>query len=132
MQFFRKIFPCIAVGAILLLYFFFDAREGGFPRCPFLTVTGLQCPGCGSQRALSALLHGDVLAAMQLNILLVLFLPLFLLVSFYYIKSLFVGRIERPQLLYSNTFVFAVLALVLSFWILRNLPAFEWLHHAGH
>lgn len=132
MQIIRKILPCIAVGAILLLYFFFDARGGGFPRCPFLSVTGLHCPGCGSQRALSALLHGDFLAAIQLNILLVLFLPLFLLVSFYYLRSLFGGWIHRPRLLYSNTFVFSVLVLVLSFWVLRNLPGFEWLYHAAH
>ena len=33
------------------------------PACPFLSLTGLLCPGCGSARALHALLHGELAAA---------------------------------------------------------------------
>jgi len=41
-----------------------------FAPCPILTLTGWQCPGCGSTRALYSLLHGDVAQAFTMNPLL--------------------------------------------------------------
>jgi hypothetical protein len=37
------------------------------PRCPLRTLTGWECPGCGSTRALSALARGDLAAAWRFN-----------------------------------------------------------------
>ena len=39
------------------------------PKCMFKLLTGYSCPGCGIQRALYALLHGDVIKAIQYNYL---------------------------------------------------------------
>lgn len=66
-----------AVFALLAaVYFIFDpAQYGWMPRCPFLSVTGYQCAGCGSQRLVHALLHLDVRAAWEANALLLLSLP---------------------------------------------------------
>ncbi|WP_199819255.1 DUF2752 domain-containing protein [Streptomyces sp. NRRL S-378] len=50
-------------------------RPGRFPRCPFHALTGLDCPGCGSLRALHQLTRADVVAAADYNLLLVLALP---------------------------------------------------------
>ncbi|WP_162831231.1 DUF2752 domain-containing protein, partial [Amycolatopsis ruanii] len=45
--------------------------------CWFHALTGLDCPFCGGSRALGALLHGDVLAALSYNAFaLVVLLPL--------------------------------------------------------
>ena len=70
----------VAAGATLL-YAFDPAIVGFFPRCPSSLITGLQCAGCGSQRALHALLHGDLAGAWVLNPLLVVAIP-YLLVGF--------------------------------------------------
>src|SRR5687768_3288825 len=64
--------------AAIVFYAYNPATENFFPACPFLSLTGFLCPGCGSQRALHQLLHGNFLAALQLNALLVISVPLLL------------------------------------------------------
>ena len=105
---------------VLLLYFFLDARKGFFPPCPFYVITDLYCPGCGSQRALSALLHGDFAEAIQDNILLVVSIPILLW------NATVQWRKDKQYfaLLYKPVFVKAVLVVVIGFWVLRNLPFF--------
>lgn len=46
-----------------------------FPKCPFRELTGLKCPGCGSQRAIHYLLNFDILNALKENVILVLSIP---------------------------------------------------------
>ncbi|MDP2340694.1 MAG: DUF2752 domain-containing protein [Deltaproteobacteria bacterium] len=58
----------VVVAAGLLLLWFFEPRAGGvFPPCPLFWLTGLQCAGCGTTRALHALVHGHVGEAIALN-----------------------------------------------------------------
>lgn len=56
--------------AMIAVYTWLVGRFGFMPRCPFKWVTGLACPGCGSQRALMALLHGHPVEAVGYNYLL--------------------------------------------------------------
>ena len=46
------------------------------PPCLFTAIFGVRCPGCGSLRALHALAHGDLKAALAFNAPLVYALPL--------------------------------------------------------
>ena len=50
-----------------LYYIFNPATSQLAPKCMFHSVTGLDCPGCGSQRMLHALMHGDFSAAWHAN-----------------------------------------------------------------
>ncbi|MFV0633607.1 DUF2752 domain-containing protein [Demequina sp.] len=43
-----------------------------FVPCVFLALTGSYCPGCGGTRAVHSLLHGDLAAALEMNVLAVL------------------------------------------------------------
>lgn len=64
-------------GAVLLAYLYaFDPGKGGYPSCPFHFLTGLQCPGCGSQRSVHDMLHGRWQAAWEHNAFLLLAVPL--------------------------------------------------------
>ena len=52
----------IVLTAAIFLYSEFDPAGSVFwPKCPFHLLTGLECPGCGSQRAVHSLLNGDLL-----------------------------------------------------------------------
>jgi len=116
---FKKILLVVTIVGLLLVYFFIDARKGGFPECPFHLLTGWFCPGCGSQRALSSLLHGNILAAMHNNILMVAFLPLLLYSAFVNLR--YAGT-RKMKLWYDPLFVKIVLVSVVCFWIFRNIP----------
>ena len=118
---FKKFFLVVVVLVFLLLFFLFDARLGGFPQCPFYLLTGWFCPGCGSQRAISALVHGDIFQALRYNTLMMMFLPLLLYSAF--VKFKYDG-VQKIKLLYSPVFVKIILMVVVSFWIFRNIPVF--------
>lgn len=62
-------------GAVLLANV--DPTQAGspLPPCPSEWLTGLFCPGCGTTRALHALLHLDLAGALAMNPVLVLSLP---------------------------------------------------------
>jgi hypothetical protein len=64
----------VVVVAVLALRFV-DARGVRLPPCPLWATTGLFCPGCGSTRALKALVHLDVVGAWRANPLLMIALP---------------------------------------------------------
>lgn len=84
-------------------------------------MTGLDCPGCGSQRALHHLLHLQFKDAFFSNPLLVLAIPYLLLGG--YIEY-FGGKEKCPrvkQLFYSQKAIVVVLVVIVMFWIGRNL-----------
>lgn len=108
-----------------LLYFFFDARYYSFfPRCIFYTLTGFLCPGCGSQRAVSSLLHGDVMQALHFNVLVVASFP-FILFSFTVsIVNAFITAPLIQKVFYYPLFVKIVLAVVIFFFVFRNISVY--------
>ena len=57
----------IAAAALIAAYYRLGPESGLYPRCMFRQLTGLDCPGCGSQRAIHALLHGHVAEAWGYN-----------------------------------------------------------------
>lgn len=119
------LFSAIAIGIIcfIAIYLLFDPSNSRFfPKCPFLMLTGLKCPGCGSQRAIHALLCGDILSAFRYNALLVISLPIILL---YGIAELLRTRYNALyRKLNSPTAIWAIFVIVVLWWILRNI--FNW------
>ena len=116
----------IAAGAILLLYFFVEPKNGNLPKCFFHELTRLYCPGCGAQRSFHALLNGHIITAVDYNLLFILFLPLII----YFILAFALGKKHAAtSFIYKPVFSFTVLVVVVSFWILRNIPfaPFSWL-----
>jgi hypothetical protein len=110
----------ICGGAAVLVLFFCDPdRVPIYPVCPFHAITGLACPGCGSLRALHALLHGHLLAALHFNVLLVMSLPLVSGFGFRLARNQFRGG---PPVAICPVWLWVYLVAVIAFGILRNLP----------
>lgn len=109
----------LAAGAILLLYFFVEPKNGILPKCFFHELTGLYCPGCGVQRSLHSLLNGHILTAANYNLLFVLFLPLIIYFVLFFIWG---KKHSAASFIYKPVFSFTVVIVVISFWVLRNIP----------
>jgi hypothetical protein len=118
----------ITVVIVLLLVFGFiyyaidPATSTVFPRCTFLTLTGYKCPGCGSQRAIHALLNGDIKGALGYNAMLIVAIPWIALCLFAEGQ-----RTRRPRLyerLNAPLLIWLFLVAVLAWWVLRNI--FNW------
>jgi len=111
-----------AAGSCLLMYSIDPAADDSpYPVCPFLALTGVPCPGCGSLRATNRLLHGDVGAALGYNALLVLTVPMLAYIavrSFRIASGHHVPRATMPR--WAG---YTVLGVVLLFWLLRVIPA---------
>jgi|UPI000689883C hypothetical protein len=100
------------LAAAAMLFFFPPARYDFYPQCPVHQIFGILCPGCGTTRALAALLHGHVVEALQLNTLTVLGLPVVIA------WLLFSGqRPLRPSL----AIIYAALVVTALFTVGRNL-----------
>lgn len=110
----------------LLVYFIYDpATAGIFPPCIFRTATGLKCPGCGSQRALHQIIHGNIAGAFAYNPLLVLSIPYVVLGVWLDVLG---GRNRFPRFRYVLLGGYAPLVwavLVIAYTIARNIWAFD-------
>ena len=100
-------------------------QPGHYPLCPFRAMTGLDCPGCGSMRAIHDLATGHPLAALDQNVLAVLFVPVLLLAWVAWLRRCWRG--EPAPAPHRRWVPLAVLVLVLAFWLVRNLPGVPFL-----
>lgn len=106
-----------ALGAVI--FFVFDpSRVPMFPQCTFHQITGLDCPGCGAQRALHQLLHGNLIAALRLNAMFVLSLPL---AAWYGPRLIFRAFTRQASGTPPNWLWFYIGAWIV-FGVVRNLP----------
>jgi len=113
----------LLVVALLYLYKTYNPLEVSFfPKCPFHSLTGLLCPGCGSQRALHHVLNGSLSAAFRENALLLIAIP-YMGFGMYldYRKPLPHKLARLRKTFFGLTAIKIILAIVISFWIIRNL-----------
>ncbi len=113
--------PVAIILTSLLLLHYPPEQYHFYPQCPIHQYLHLDCPGCGTTRALAALLHGHLLEALRLNALTTLLLPIAI---FYatrsYIHLLRNQTIHLPQP--ATLTLQLTCAITLVFTILRNLP----------
>ncbi len=121
----------ITAGGLYLLYVRNPAVPGFFPPCPFLLLTGLYCPGCGALRTLHELMHFHFVHALQLNALVAIAAaPLGAYLAYWLLS--FAAIVQRPSPPLPGSAYYAVLLLLLAFWLLRNFPWYPFSLLAPH
>lgn len=104
----------LAAAGAFVLYRFDPTVVHFYPPCVFHALTGLQCPGCGTTRALHHLLHGDVGGAFRLN-------PMLFLVAPFAAASAISRRFVTSPIT-----AWTAAAVTIGWWIVRNLPFWPW------
>ena len=99
----------LAIVLAVVLYRFNPEHYGFFPKCPFFLLTGWQCPGCGTTRAMHHVLHGDFLRAISFNPILTVAVPFLLLLAF------------KPAWASKPLVGWGCVIVVLAYFLLRNL-----------
>ncbi|MCK9893352.1 DUF2752 domain-containing protein [Frankia sp. AgB32] len=110
----------LAGAAALRVYLVDPAHPGHYPSCPFRWATSLDCPGCGTLRALHQALHGHVGEAANYNLFFVVAAPI-LAVGWVVAIARAAGW-RRPLPRVPPRLLPAIPVLVIAFWVLRNLP----------
>ena len=92
------------------------------PGCLFHRWTGFDCPGCGMTRAANATLHGRFGEAFRFNPLGMVLLPAALLGLG--LESIGWVRDRPPPVKFriGGRWAWWLLAVLLAFWVLRNVP----------
>ena len=112
------------ISGLAVLFFILDPDENKiFPRCIFYLLTGYYCPGCGSQRAIHSLLHGDLYGVVKNNFL---FIPAVLIIFYHYIQKILNLKFncKLPNILYHKNTPWIILGIIFIFWVLRNLTVY--------
>lgn len=110
----------MAGGAAFVAYFD-PAKANFFPVCPLYSLTGFACPGCGLTRGFHALFHGDVIPAIDFNLL----VPIWAVIFGYVFVSLILFAVRGRGLAMWPTrprFLIAFLIVLVVFGVARNIP----------
>lgn len=107
----------------VFIYYFYkndpSSGEAIFVSCMSKSISGLDCPGCGSQRAFHELLHGNFMKAAQLNLLIYFFSPV---LFFIFLKiTLKPFNVILPDINISTKWLIGILVLLIFFTIIRNV-----------
>lgn len=121
-RFFIAIFGLLAlIYCIYLLVSFFPPDQFLYVPCLFHLSTGLHCPGCGSTRAVSSFLHGDILHGLKNNLLIVLWGP-YIIYRSYSALHTWIDGVKRTIWSPPKSSIIFFLVLTITYTILRNLP----------
>ncbi|MEO6983664.1 MAG: DUF2752 domain-containing protein [Edaphobacter sp.] len=130
-SFARAAAPLVFVALIVTVLLRFPPTQYSFyPQCPIYSMFHLQCPGCGTTRALAALLHGHLGTALRLNALTTLMLPVTMAYAALcyrrYLHGYLRGQVRAVPFRWPHLppiGIYTALAIATLFAILRNLPA---------
>jgi len=112
----------LLVAAVAIYFSINPATSKYFPRCFFYTVTGYKCPGCGSQRAIHAILNGNFVEALSYNAFLLVSIPI---IVFYLLNDYTKVVPSRVSEVATHPVVIAGLCVaIVLWWVLRNV--FGW------
>lgn len=109
------------IGGSAFVAFFDPTKANFFPLCPLLTTTGYACPGCGLTRGFHALFHGDIITAIDFNLL----IPLWAVIFGWVLVSLTLLAIRGKGLPMWPTYprvLWGFVIVLFAFGVLRNIP----------
>ena len=126
----RMLAPATTIGglsaATVALHFRDPHASGSWGLCPS-AMLGISCPGCGGLRAVNDLTDFQLVDAASSNLLFVLALPVILFTLSRWVTDEWRGTTRPPPAWAIWPATTGVVAVLVVFTVLRNLPQFAWL-----
>jgi Protein of unknown function (DUF2752) len=120
--------PSLAAAAALGVVAVRDPNQAGsYGLCPLQALTGLECPFCGGLRGTHDLLHGNVPAALDHNLLLPLYLTILTVMVVVAVRPSWSRRFSQWRTRHARTLTILLVGVVVAFFVIRNLPWFPFL-----
>jgi len=90
--------------------------------CSIKDYTGWDCPGCGGQRAVDAIIKGKFKDAFYYNQLIYFYLGVIIYMYVLFVENYILKNKRFMQRFgFSNTFAFLFVGIILFFFIIRNV-----------
>lgn len=105
----------------LALYVFNPANYWFWPKCPIKLLTGLNCPACGIQRFIHALVNGHFTAAIAYNYYLVYALPYAVALAGIYLLPDSVAKDRLTGIFQSKTAIWLYVVSFCLWFVIRNI-----------
>ncbi len=126
----RMLAPAITIGSLgaatVALHFRDPHVSGSWGFCPS-AMLGIWCPGCGGLRAVNDLTEFRLVDAASSNLLFVLAIPLILFALSRWVVHEWRGSTGAARPEFNWLMTTGVVAVLVGFTVLRNLPPFGWL-----
>jgi len=100
---------------------FNPAGNAYFPKCPSQLITGLKCPGCGSQRAVHHLLNFNLKEAFRMNALMVISIPYIITGFAFDLIPVNERMLKWRKRLFGEKAIYTILFIITIYTILRNI-----------
>jgi len=126
----KKLVQVTVVGIIIIgmmIYFYQNNPSDEstvFLRCPSNLLFKINCPGCGTQRAIHHLLHFEFIEALRYNALFVICFPLIVAILSVLIYNFIFNKSVKISLLSNKYFIIALIIIAVLFGVLRNIPTY--------
>jgi hypothetical protein len=115
----------VGVGWVVAATVGYRPEGVGVVVCPFRHATGLDCPGCGSTRALGALGRLDLVAALDHHVLVPIALVVVVLSWVLWTRGRWRAQ-PATDVLRGPPVILAIAVGLVAFTVFRNTPAGAW------
>ncbi|MBE6825145.1 MAG: DUF2752 domain-containing protein [Ruminococcaceae bacterium] len=117
---FYIVLPFVLIPVLVILGRYISNYTHLFPPCPSYTLLHFSCPGCGTTRAVTALLHGDILLSLRQNPFVIIGIVLIALVYVEFLLKVFNKKL--PFEIFSNMKItWTVLIALGIFTVMKNI-----------
>lgn len=114
-------FSIILCGAIVAMYYLNPVDYIWMPKCPTKMIFGINCPGCGFQRAAHAFLHGHTKEALGYNLFFVVAFPYLIIVLICGLLRKGELRQKLTHIVESKSLTYGYVTLFFIWFFIRNI-----------
>ena len=111
------LFIPLVIVLLFVLYKYNPITSGIYPRCVSYSLFSINCPGCGTLRAIHHLFNGEIIHSIKSNIL------IYITIVYMLVRSLISKLREQSFIInFSSREISGMMIFIIIYTIARNIP----------